>query len=203
MGQTAEQTLETTASTSDLTAPPHTDGESEPTARRSIPVQRRLAAFFGVALAVTVADQLTKSLIRVWLAEGERWPAGAELIRLTHIENSGAAFGILQGAGPFLLVTSAIGVATVVAYLFLAPRQDGLAGALYGVALGAVLGGAVGNLIDRVTRQTVTDFIDPTRYPAFNIADSAIVLGVITLAWLSFFTGEREGEHDAAGEGGP
>ena len=202
MGRTAEQTVGTTASMSDVAAPPHTDGKSEPIARRSIAVRRRLAGFFAVALVVAVADQLTKSLIRLWLAEGEHWPAGATLIRLSHIENSGAAFGILQGAGPFLLLTSAIGIATVVAYLFLAPRQGGRAGALYGVALGAVLGGAVGNLIDRVARQTVTDFIDPTHYPAFNIADSAIVLGVLTLAWLSFFSGESEGEHDESGEGG-
>ena len=63
-----------------------------------------------------------------------------------------------------------------------------------------VLGGAAGNLIDRATRGTVTDFIDPTHYPAFNLADSAIVVGAIVLGWLTLRDGTAR-EDDATGDG--
>lgn len=137
--------------------------------------------FATIAIAAVVLDQATKALIRGWLAEGETWPAGFELIRISHVENTGAAFGILQGAGPLLVVSSLVGVAVVLVLLYVAPAGD----RLYTVALALVLGGAVGNLIDRLLRGEVTDFIDPTHYPAFNLADSSIVVGVIALILLS------------------
>lgn len=153
---------------------------------------RQARLFATVAIAAIVADQATKAIIRGWLAEGETWPAGFELIRLSHVENTGAAFGILQGAGPLLVVASIVGVVVVLALLYTAPTGD----RLYTAALALVLGGAVGNLIDRVLRGEVTDFIDPTHYPAFNLADSSIVVGVIALILLSF----RPQRPDAAAE---
>lgn len=146
------------------------------------PHARQAWLFAAVAVAAIVLDQATKAIIRGWLAEGETWPAGFELIRLSHVENTGAAFGILQGAGPLLVVASIVGVVVVLALLYTAPTGD----RLYTAALALVLGGAVGNLIDRVLRGEVTDFIDPTHYPAFNLADSSIVVGVIALILLSF-----------------
>ncbi len=146
------------------------------------PHARQARLFAAVAIAAIVLDQATKAIIRGWLAEGETWPAGFELIRLSHVENTGAAFGILQGAGPLLVVASIVGVVVVLALLYTAPAGD----RLYTAALALVLGGAVGNLIDRVLRGEVTDFIDPTHYPAFNLADSSIVIGVIALILLSF-----------------
>lgn len=177
------------------------DGDAGPlpdarTASRRLGVRRRIAPFAAVALTVTAVDQGTKALIRARLAEGEAWPDGGELLRLSHVENSGAAFGILQGAGSFLLVTTLIGVVAVAAYLIVAPPQR----RLYTVALAMVLGGAAGNLIDRATRGTVTDFIDPTHYPAFNLADSAIVVGAIVLGWLTLRDGTAR-EDDATGDG--
>ncbi len=154
-------------------------------ASRGAVSRRRLAPFTAIALAVVAADQTTKAAIRAWLDVGEGWPTRDGLLQLSHVENSGAAFGILQGAGPLLLVTAVIGVVAVVAYLFVVPPG----GRLYALALAFILGGATGNLIDRAARGTVTDFIDPAYYPAFNIADSAIVLGVFALAWLSFRDG--------------
>ena len=141
----------------------------------------RFGPLLGGAAAVVVLDQVTKSVIRGWLAIGETWPGGWNLIRLTHVENSGAAFGILQGGGGFLIVTSVVAIAAVAAFLWWAPPQA----RLFAVALSLILGGAIGNLIDRLTRGTVTDFIDPTHYPAFNLADSSIVIGVAVLAVLS------------------
>lgn len=143
--------------------------------------RRHLAPYLLISLGVIAADQLTKAVIRDRLTEGEAWPSPDALIAISHVENSGAAFGILQGAGAFLLAAAAIGVAAVLVYMLLVPPAQ----RLYVAALSLILGGAIGNLIDRVSKGTVTDFIDPTRYPAFNIADSAIVCGVIAVAFLS------------------
>lgn len=143
--------------------------------------RRRVAPYLLISLAVLVADQATKALVRDRLAEGEVWPSRDALIAISHVENPGAAFGILQGAGSFLLGAAAVGVGAVLVYLFVFPPAQ----RLYIAALSLILGGAIGNLIDRISRGTVTDFIDPTHYPSFNIADSAIVCGVIAVAFLT------------------
>ena len=157
-----------------------TTGSDEDAAR---PGARRgqVRRFAGIAAAVVILDQLTKALVRAWLSEGETWPEGFDLIRISHVENSGAAFGILQDGGPFLIASSILGAVIVLIFLRAAPPGD----RLYEAALALVLGGAVGNLIDRLFRGTVTDFIDPTHYPSFNVADSSIVVGVFALAVLS------------------
>lgn len=146
-----------------------------------LPVEQRLTPFLGAALVVVGADQVTKAMVRDWLPEGHVWPARDALLRLAHVENPGAAFGILPGAGDFLPLISLIGSVAIVAYLLLAP----IPGRWHAFGLGLVLGGATGNLIDRVLRGTVTDFIDPINYPAFNLADSAIVIGVAVLIGLT------------------
>ena len=159
--------------------------------------RRHLRRFAAIAAAVVILDQLTKALVRGWLDERETWPEGFDLIRISHVENSGAAFGILQGGGPFLIASSILGAIIVLVFLRAAPPGD----RLYETALALVLGGAIGNLIDRLFRGTVTDFIDPTHYPAFNIADSSIVVGVIALAVLSLWRpgGEATGGSEAGG----
>ncbi|RJQ08284.1 MAG: signal peptidase II [Dehalococcoidia bacterium] len=143
---------------------------------------RRAAPSLALATAVIALDQGTKALVRARLDLYEVWPAGWELIRFQHIQNTGAAFGILQGAGAFLLVAAFIVIAGITAFLLTLPSH----GRLYHIALALILGGAVGNLIDRVRLGAVTDFIDPTHYPAFNLADSGIVCGVALLAFLAF-----------------
>ena len=146
-------------------------------------VLERLRPILLVAGAVLVLDQVTKAAIRGWLSLGETWPSGFELIRITHVENSGAAFGILQDAGIFLLFASVVAIVLIITYLIWTPVE----GWIPTMALALILGGALGNLGDRWARGSVTDFIDPTHYPAFNLADSAIVLGVGALAVLSLF----------------
>lgn len=150
---------------------------------------RRITALLGFSLFVIVADQLTKAAIRASLHPGETWPEGWELIRLSHVHNTGAAFGILQGAGTFLVVAPFIAIAAITVFLLTLPAHN----RWYSVALAAILGGAVGNLVDRIRLGHVTDFIDPTHYPSFNLADSAIVLGVITIVVLSFFAPSEDG----------
>ncbi|MEE8422815.1 MAG: signal peptidase II [Dehalococcoidia bacterium] len=160
-----------------------------PAAGGSLSTRPRIAPFLMIALAVLAADQATKAIIRATIEPGGGWPSRGGLLRFSHVENSGAAFGILQGAGVFLVIPAVIAIVAVLVFVYTAPAGN----RLYAVALAFILGGATGNLVDRVTRGTVTDFIDPTHYPAFNLADSAIVLAVIALAWLSF----REPDGDA------
>ena len=165
--------------------------DSSPAPSRWSPAAfRRIAALLGLSLFVIVADQVTKAAIRASLHPGETWPEGWELIRLSHVHNTGAAFGILQGAGTFLVVAPFIAIAAITVFLLTLPAHN----RWYSVAPAAILGGAIGNLIDRIRLGHVTDFIDPTHYPSFNLADSAIVLGVITIVVLSFFAPDEAAE---------
>ena len=160
----------------------HTAPQSSLLARRA----RRDAPFFLVAASVFALDQLTKAIIRDWLAIGESWPSDGWLVKLTHVTNSGAAFGILQGQGLFLTVTAVIAIGAIAFYYAYPPLEHGL----MRVAMGLLLGGAFGNLLDRVRFGEVTDFIDFPRYPEFNVADSSIVIGLVIIAGF-FLLSER------------
>jgi signal peptidase II len=159
---------------------PATPGTDLP-ARRSGRWRKDLL-FFAIAASVVALDQFTKYLVREHLQLYEQWPDKSILhTRIIHVVNSGAAFGILQGATPFLIITSLFGLAAIVLYYVYPPMDHGL----IRVALGMQLGGAVGNLIDRVRVGEVTDFIDVGRFPTFNVADSSITISIIAV--LIFF----------------
>ncbi|HYM16706.1 MAG TPA: signal peptidase II [Dehalococcoidia bacterium] len=153
-----------------------------PTASASPARWRRDLLFFAIAAVIVGADQFTKWLVRSNLALGEQWPDHAILhARIIHVVNSGAAFGILQGQTPFLIVTSMLGLGAIVLYYLYPPMEHGL----IRVALGMQLGGAIGNLIDRVRVGEVTDFIDVGRFPTFNVADASISISIVVV--LIFF----------------
>lgn len=143
-----------------------------------VSLKPRDAWFFVLVAAIVGLDQLIKWIIRNNLALGDVWP-GDWPVKIVHITNSGAAFGIFQGAGPLLVVTSVIGMAAILIYLF----NPGFAHPVMRVGLALMLGGAVGNLIDRVYAGEVVDFIKFPHFPAFNVADSAITIGVLLLIW--------------------
>ncbi|WBL37571.1 signal peptidase II [Tepidiforma flava] len=103
--------------------------------------------------------------------------------RIVHVTNTGAAFGILQGAGPLLIIASLAGLAAILIYLF----NPGFAQPVVRLGLALMLGGAVGNLIDRVSEGRVVDFLKVPNWPAFNVADSAISIGVVILLWTMVF----------------
>lgn len=153
----------------------------QPTAPR-FRARPRDAWFLVIAVAVVALDQAVKWLIRSTLDRGEVWPADWP-IKIVHITNSGAAFGILQDSGPLLAVTSLIGMAAILVYLF----NPEFAHPLMRAGLALMLGGAVGNLIDRVRDGRVVDFIKVPNWPAFNVADSAITIGVCLLIWTMLF----------------
>jgi signal peptidase II len=158
---------------------------------------RRDLGFFVIAAAVIAFDQLTKVIIRATVSPGEAWPDRDWPLNIVNVSNSGAAFGILQGQTTFLIVTSLIGVAAIVLYYFSPSLEHGL----LRVALGLQLGGAAGNLIDRVRFGEVTDFVNVAFWPeingfnllpAFNVADASIFIGVVTIIlFLLISEGER------------
>ncbi len=141
-----------------------------------------------VALAVLAADQATKSLVVAHLQPGqsiELAPWLTPVLVVTRVSNTGVAFGLLQGMSDILAVVTLFVVGMLLLYYrHLPPGQ-----LLLRVALGFQLGGAVGNLIDRLLRASVVDFIDlnfwPMKnWPVSNVADICIVIGVILLALL-------------------
>ncbi len=147
----------------------------------------RSVVFFLTALLVVAADQFSKIWIRSNLATGESLPETG-LFRLTHVHNTGAAFGLFQHQSFTLTIVALIGIAVLLLFTLLFFRHFPFLDNRLGMpALGLVLGGTVGNLIDRLRFGYVTDFIDVGIWPAFNIADSAITVGAILLAYSLLF----------------
>ena len=141
---------------------------------------------FGVAGAVIVLDQLTKTMVASRMDLHQSIPVIEGFAALTYVRNTGVAFGLFAGRGlsfrvPLLLGVSAFAATLLVWFLRgVAPERR-----LLVVACGAVLGGAIGNMIDRVVLGEVIDFVDLSlgayHWPAFNVADAAITLGVAVL----------------------
>lgn len=168
------------------------------TTPRRPPVRwRKDLLFFVIAATIIALDQFTKALVRQNLGFGQQWPEDPILgVRLIYVVNSGAAFGILQGQTPFLIVTSFVGLIAIVLYYVYPPMEHGI----IRVALGMQLGGAVGNLIDRIRVGEVTDFVAVGRFPVFNVADSSITISIIAV--LIFFA-LQESEEDRKKPGLP
>ncbi len=154
--------------------------------------------FFLTAFLVTAADQLSKLWIRSNLATGESLPERG-LFRLTHIHNSGAIFGLFQDQSLLLTITSLIGIIVIpLLVLFFSRRVPYLDNRLSRLALGLLLGGTAGNLVDRLSLGYVTDFIEIGIWPIFNIADSAVVVGVILFVY-SLLRSSQDGSTDLLG----
>ena len=146
-----------------------------------------------VGIAVFTADQITKQLVRTRLPLGDSWPSPSWFVHIEHVTNTGAAFSILQNQSALLIVTSFIGLGAIVLYFLYPPFHH----PLLRVAFGMQLGGALGNLADRIRLGSVTDFIRFPHYPTFNVADSSIVVGVGILAWFLIFRDSGETNKEA------
>jgi len=154
----------------------------------------------AVAVATVIFDQVTKAAVVGGMGIGERSPIFGTFLRLTHIRNSGAVFGMMRGASTYFTFFSIIAAAVLVVVLVVARR----ASTLVRISLGMVLGGAVGNLIDRLRFGAVVDFLDvgiseSVRWPCFNVADSAITVGVFLLIVSSFAKPDENVGAKAAG----
>jgi signal peptidase II len=150
-----------------------------------------------VAVLVVLADQATKYLVRANLRPGQSLslaPWTTPVFQITYVTNTGAAFGLFPGWSQILIAIAVIVIAALVWYYFQLPDGQWL----MHVALGLQLGGASGNLIDRLRfGGSVADFIDLNFWPlawwpVFNVADSSIVVGVVLLALLMIWEEWRE-----------
>ena len=148
---------------------------------------RRPGLIFGLtAVCVIIADQVSKFLIRSNMAIGESIPRDS-FVSIHHLQNTGAAFGLFDGHTSVLIGISTLGAIAVIASFFYADKLPFLHGTGAKIVLGLVLGGIIGNLIDRIRLGYVTDFIDVGIWPTFNLADSAVVIGILSLIYLILF----------------
>jgi signal peptidase II len=167
-----------------------------PPSRLSHPLARGLL-FWGAALVVVALDQATKAIVRSSLDRGESWPDPDSLLRIRYVTNTGAAFGILEDQTFFLIIMAFIGLAAIYLYYRYPPFEHGIVP----IAIGMMLGGAAGNLIDRIRVGRVTDFVDFRFWPAFNVADSSISIGIVVLlaGYVFLWPGAQDQPADAEG----
>ena len=138
--------------------------------------------FSIVAVSVVVGDQLSKAWIRSNLALGESSPEGGFFF-FTHIRNTGASFGLFREYSFQLTIVAFVAIGIVFFYAFVVTRRyPVLNNMISKSALGSILGGAVGNLIDRLRFGYITDFIGVGAWPPYNVADASIVAGVVVFA---------------------
>ncbi|MFC1974235.1 signal peptidase II [Chloroflexota bacterium] len=147
----------------------------------------RQLLFFSLVAVVIVVDQITKFLIRANMSLGESIPSEG-LVRLTYTTNESGAFGLFGNQIFLIALTSIVGILILILYL----RFFHIGGMLLKVGLALELGGAVGNLIDRVRLGEVTDFIDVGFWPVFNFADSVITIGAILIVGNLLFAAKKK-----------
>ena len=172
----------------DMTARPVRDAVDEAEGRRVRRAVRRRWAWFGAAALLTfVVDQATKVIVRTGIEPGERIDliAGLGLVRA---RNEGIAFGLFPGNRAVVATLTVVALAVIAGALIRLARQS-LAVASGG---GLLIGGSVGNLLDRLMHGGVTDFIDPPAWPAFNVADIGIVVGAAIIAFGLLRAGGQE-----------
>jgi signal peptidase II len=138
------------------------------------------------AVAVVIIDQISK-----WVVIRELGPDAGRgvvivipgVLRLFWVRNTGSAFGLFQGGSDILKYLALAGILVLAGYYLRAAREDWI----IALALGLLVGGAVGNLVDRFRHGYVVDWIDLARWPTFNLADSAITVGVVLLMYAMLF----------------
>jgi signal peptidase II len=132
-----------------------------------------------VAAGVVAFDQATKALVRATIDQGDR-EAVLPGVEIVHTRNTGVAFGALSGGGGVVTVVIALALLALLGYFATHVRRP-----LFWLPTGMLLGGAIGNVIDRVRAGAVTDFVQiPLGFPAFNVADMSITIGVVVLLYV-------------------
>ena len=168
-------------------------GARTPDTPTAAAAERRLTFYkdrllLGTVPVVLGLDQLSKQVVKSNLELGESWPAEG-FFRLTHGTNSGSAFGLFPNQTLILIVASIIAIG----FLFYFYRAHMLPGRPLRLAIGLQLGGALGNLIDRLKDGTVVDFLDVGPWPIFNFADSSIVVGMALLIGMMLLGADTPG----------
>ena len=173
----------------------------EPTRETPTQTRRRWALFLGVAAAVLLLDQVSKLWVDASFDVASRAvPAGqpggpteliGELVRIAKVYNDGAIFGLFDAIAPLMAVLTLVVVAGITWFVW---RRGAHSSPLVTIGLGLLLGGAIGNLIDRIRLGRVIDFVDmgigSFRWYAWNVADAAVFLGILCL-FAAALTGDR------------
>ena len=162
----------------------------------SAPVKRVLPswAFYTVVLGTVLLDQAVKAWTIVALPVGAIYPLWPRVFQIMHTQNRGMAFSLLDGTPYAILLLATAALIVVGAIVYAERRMAGKLSPLLGLALALPMGGALGNLIDRLRLHYVTDLFDfrLINFPVFNIADAAITVGVALLVYQNIFVREPE-----------
>jgi signal peptidase II len=157
-------------------------------------LRARVLAKAGLVLAfVVVLDQVTKVLVRHGIDIGEE-DSVLPAMSLVHVRNSGVAFGAFAGGGIIVVALVAAALGALLYYFFTHLDKP-----LVWLPTGMLLGGSIGNIIDRVRDGAVTDFVKLPAWPAFNVADISITFGVLVLLWV-IEQGPKDGADEADGQ---
>jgi signal peptidase II len=165
-------------------------------------MNKRLTSL-AVAAAVVLLDRLTKGLIKAHFTLYDSWTGIPGIFNIVHTENPGIAFGLLADASNYwlrsvVLIGFSVVVLIAVSIVLLRPASVAALGGLLRIGLSLVLGGAAGNLYDRIVNGSVTDFVEvhagPYYFPAFNVADSAITIGACLLLLDMWRSRERKSQ---------
>ncbi len=142
---------------------------------------RALLGASAVAGGTVVVDRIAKALTVALLDRGDAWPGAEWPLRIVHVINTGAAFGSLRGQTALLIVVSLLGVLGFAYFLVWRPGRT-----IHMAGLSLCLGGAAANLLDRLRSGEVVDSLKVEYWPAFNVADVAITVGIGVLLWEQF-----------------
>lgn len=152
--------------------------------------------YYVLALIVLILDQASKYVVSHYMQVGQSIPIIPNVFELTSLRNTGAAWSILEGKMIFFYIVSIVVLAIVIYYM----QKIGRFRPLLGTSLGLIIGGTLGNFLDRLIHGKVVDFIHvyigSYSYPIFNLADSALCIGAILLLIYSLKDGKKENKHD-------
>ena len=143
--------------------------------------------FYFIALLIAVADQIIKAVVHNNMFLNQSIDLIGNVIKLTYVRNTGMAFSLFVGFSPYIAVVGTLVVALVIFFHYRLARYN----FMVQLGLSFILGGSLGNLIDRFARGYVVDYLDITVWPVFNLADVMINVGVILLAYKLFEEEEK------------
>ena len=159
-------------------------------------MQKKWKIFVFGVLAVIVCDQISKLIVAHLMYRGQTIPIIPSFFNITYVKNPNAAFGIPIGPPIIMMVLTSIATALLIFYFTKLKEK----GSLLLVGLALIIGGAIGNLIDRFRMQQVIDFIElgvrQFKWPVFNIADSCVTIGIIAILWSWVFGEKNEANPD-------
>ena len=138
-------------------------------------IRKQIFLIIGIIAALVALDQFSKAIIRDQLSVGEAIPNHDAFFRIVHTMNDGVAFSMLRGSGNGLIIMQSFLVLVIIALLVYFCHKN--ISKLATISLSLMLGGGIGNLIDRLRFGWVTDFISAGNFPVFNIADSGLTIG--------------------------